>query len=105
MRAQLLAEIVYRLKDFSFQVSPPSAQKFKSASPLFLASNMKLCGNGSKPTADNVPEPLDHFLRRLFGEILSQKGFGFHRNNDAARTAASLVDSVQKFRQAMEPAS
>ena len=47
-------------------------------------------------------EPLDHFLRRLFGEILSQKGFGFHRNFDAARTAASLIESIQKFRQAME---
>ena len=35
---------------------------------------------------------LGGFLRRLFGEVLSQNGFGFHRNNDGARTAASLVD-------------
>jgi len=49
-----------------------------------------------------APDPLDHFLRRLFGEILSQKGFGFHRNFDAARVSASLIESVQKFRQAME---
>jgi hypothetical protein len=47
-------------------------------------------------------EPLDQFLRRLFGEILSQKGFDFHSNLDAARTAASLIESIQKFRQAME---
>jgi hypothetical protein len=33
---------------------------------------------------------------------LSQKGFGFHSNLDAARTAASLIESIQKFRQAME---
>jgi hypothetical protein len=47
---------------------------------------------------------LDHFLRRLFGEVLSQPGFGFHSNLDAIRVAASLVDSVKNFRIAMEPA-
>jgi len=29
------------------------------------------------------PLPLDHFLRRFFGEVLSQPGLGFHRNLDA----------------------
>ncbi|MDI6768738.1 MAG: hypothetical protein QMD04_03580 [Anaerolineales bacterium] len=49
--------------------------------------------------------PLDHFLRKLFGEVLSQPGFGFHRNLDAARVAASLIESVKKFRIALEPAT
>jgi len=48
------------------------------------------------------PLPLDHFLRRLFGEVLSQPGFGFHGNFDSAKVAASLIESVQKFRWAME---
>jgi len=43
--------------------------------------------------------PLDHFLSRLFGEIISQPGFGFHRNLDAGRVAAGLVASAKKFRQ------
>jgi hypothetical protein len=46
-------------------------------------------------------QPLDHFLSRLFGEILSQRGHGFHDDLDAARAAATLVESVQKFRQGM----
>ena len=44
---------------------------------------------------------MDHFLSRLFGEILSQRGHGFHDDFDAARVAANLVESVQKFRQGM----
>jgi hypothetical protein len=41
---------------------------------------------------------LDHFLSRLFGEVLSQAGYGFHRNYDAGEVAANLIESVQKFR-------
>ena len=45
---------------------------------------------------------LDHFLRRLFGELLSQPGYGFHHTHPQARdhgqVAAQLVESVRKFR-------
>jgi hypothetical protein len=44
------------------------------------------------------PLPLDHFLIRIFGEILSQPGFGFHLNYYAAETASRVIDSVAKFR-------
>ncbi|GAB4528122.1 MAG: recombinase family protein [Anaerolineales bacterium] len=44
------------------------------------------------------PQPLDHFISRLFGEVLSQPGYGFHARYDAAQAAAMLVESVQKFR-------
>ncbi len=105
VRAQLLADIVYRLKDNSLssfaairtevqeRITYVFGQQFESLREWIQAYRQQ-----------TVPDPLDHFLRRLFGEILSQKGFGFHRNNDAARTAANLVDSVQKFRQVMDPA-
>lgn len=43
--------------------------------------------------------PLDVFFSRLFGEMLSQRGFDFHQDYDAARTAANLVDSAREFRQ------
>ena len=52
----------------------------------------------SAATADR----LDHFLRRLFGELLSQPGYGFHQSRERARdhgaVAAQLVESVRKFR-------
>jgi hypothetical protein len=43
-------------------------------------------------------QELDVFLSRLFGEILSQPGFGFHANYDAAAVTARLIESIQKFR-------
>ncbi|MEO8609055.1 MAG: UvrD-helicase domain-containing protein [Chloroflexota bacterium] len=43
--------------------------------------------------------PLDMFFSRLFGEMLSQPGFDFHQDYDAARTTANLVDSARNFRQ------
>ena len=30
-----------------------------------------------------APPVLDHFFSRLFGEVLSQPGFGFHRHQEA----------------------
>ena len=50
-------------------------------------------------------ERLDYFLSRLFGEVLSQAGFGFHRDFDAGAVAANLIESVQKFRQGLASAT
>jgi hypothetical protein len=47
--------------------------------------------------------PLDHFWRELFGEVLSQPGFGFHDDLDAVRVAATLIESAFKFRQTLWP--
>ncbi len=44
---------------------------------------------------------LDFFLSRLFGEVLSQPGFGFHDNLESANTISTLIESVQKFRWAV----
>jgi len=44
------------------------------------------------------PAALDVFLSRLFGEVLSQPGFAFHANMEAASVAYRLIESVQKFR-------
>jgi hypothetical protein len=44
------------------------------------------------------PVELDIFLSRIFGEVLSQPGFGFHQNYDSAGVVAQLIESVQKFR-------
>jgi hypothetical protein len=104
VRAQLLAEIVYRLKDNSLSGFAAIRTEVKDRITYVFGQQYEILREWIEVYRQQpVPDPLDHFLRRLFGEILSQKGFGFHRNNDAARTAASLVDSVQKFRRAMDP--
>ncbi|GAP15020.1 superfamily I DNA and RNA helicase [Longilinea arvoryzae] len=50
------------------------------------------------------PLPLDGFLARIFGELLSQPGFGFAGDLEAAAVTARLVESVQKFRRAASDA-
>ncbi len=104
VRAQLLAEIVYRQRDFSlssFNAIRTEVQERITFvfGELYERLRQWLEAYRHQPG----PDPFDHFLRRLFGEILSQKGFGFHRNNDGARTASSLIESIQNFRLAMEP--
>jgi len=46
------------------------------------------------------PEPVDVFLSRLFGDLLSRPGYGFHHNAGGARSCGRLVESAYKFRTA-----
>ncbi len=54
-----------------------------------------------RKSGTNVPPDL--FLRRLFGEVLSQPGYGFHEDLDAGRVVAQLVESAQRFRRTLYP--
>ena len=51
--------------------------------------------------AQNEPDPLDIFLTRLFGDLLSRPGYGFAEKADRARSYGRLVESVFKFRSAV----
>ncbi len=42
--------------------------------------------------------PLDHTFSRLFGEILSQPGYGFYQSLEAGEVVANLIESIRKFR-------
>lgn len=48
-------------------------------------------------------QELDVFFAFLFGEVLSQPGYGFHEQLDNATVTARLIESIQKFRQVIEP--
>ena len=48
--------------------------------------------------AKQPPMPLDHFFIHLFGEVLSQPGFGFHDDISKATITNQIIQSVQKFR-------
>lgn len=50
-----------------------------------------------------APIHLDQFWKKLFGEVLSQPTFGFHRNLDAARVVTSLISSFSNFRKVNNP--
>jgi len=103
VRAQLLTEIVYRQKDMrlsAFEEIKPEAQERVTYS---LGERYSTLRNWIIGYRESDALPLDHFLRKLFGEALSQPDFGFHRNTDAARVASSLIESIQKFRTALDP--
>jgi len=99
VRAQLLAEIVYRLKS-----DGPWLTSFDNIRPEMQARiTYRLGARYEKlrlwlEAARQEPAELDHFLSRLFGEVLSQPGFGFHASYDSGQVAANLIESVQKFR-------
>jgi hypothetical protein len=103
VRSQLLAQIVYRPKDGIPQLSAwerinPDMRERISYVLGGRYDTLRLWLSDAQRKGE---QPLDHFLSRLFGEILSQRGHGFHDDLDAARAAATLVESVQKFRQGM----
>ena len=45
--------------------------------------------------------PIDHFLSKLFGEVLSQPGYGLWQDEEAGVQVATVVESARKFRQAV----
>ncbi len=52
-----------------------------------------------------APVQLDVFFSRVFGELLTQPGFGFHNRMAAGEVTANLMESARKFRQAMQSTS
>jgi len=104
VRAQLLTEIIYRQRDLrlsSFDEIKPETQERITFS---VGNRFSTLRDWLLAYREDDQLPLDHFLRKLFGEVLSQSGFGFHSGSsfDSVRIAASLVESVKKFRQALE---
>jgi hypothetical protein len=106
VRARLLTDIVYRVQDGQpaltpfYQIVSETQERISYLlggryDELWRWIQDILRATGSAEAA----EGLDHFLSRLFGEILSQVGFGFHRDFDAGAATANLIESIQKFHQ------
>jgi len=52
--------------------------------------------------AADTTEPLDIFISRLFGEVLSQPAFAFHSDLTSGALTANLMESIRKFRWSMQ---
>ena len=100
VRARLLADPVFQLKQGMLDILPfdrikPDLQQritFRFGERyerirLWLAEYRQ----GSQ-------DELDIFISRLFGELLSQPGFGCHSDLKNGEIVANLVESIQKFR-------
>ena len=100
VRAQLLAGVAYRVREHT-----PALRSFDEINlemqervTFVMGGRYEVLRAWLQEAINNQASELDHFLSRLFGEVLSQEGFGFHRNYDAGRVASNLIESVQKFR-------
>lgn len=108
VRASLLTNIVYPLRRSTLELS-----RFGALEPEMQARITFASGEAYDRLRDWLYAyrsgtdllPLDQFFARLFGELLSQPGFGFHLDYDAARIANQLVDSARNFRWALEGSS
>lgn len=104
VRAQLLTQIVYRqynrpggvMTPFE-QIEGPIRERISYTAGLKFDQLRQWLLDTQADQADSLV--LDHFFHRLFGELLSQAGFGFHDQLEAGEVVANLADSARKFRQ------
>ncbi|HZY46137.1 MAG TPA: hypothetical protein VFF70_15470, partial [Anaerolineae bacterium] len=105
-RAHLIAERLYRSRDGQIELRAFDGLKPELQDRIGYEIGAKF-ENIRAWIADRVQSetalPLDHFLSKLFGELLSQYGFGFHHQIDPGRITAQIIESARKFRQTVSP--
>lgn len=111
IRARILAQHVYRVRDRQPELLPfhRIGASLQQRITFLLGGRYTelqewLARVQQEPADSSGVERLDHLISRLFGEILSQPGFGFRANLDAGQAAARLIESARKFYQAFPPA-
>jgi hypothetical protein len=100
VRAHLLANVLYRIEE-----GIPTLQPFEQVNPEMQERMTYVLGERYERLRTwiddrrfNPETEFDLFLGHLFGEVLSQIGYGFHSNYDAGVIVANLIESIQKFR-------
>ena len=102
VRAQLLSDIVYRQRDLGLSTFDQIKPDVQERITFSVGNCYSVLRDWILVYREDDQLPLDHFFRKLFGEVLSQPGFGYHSDFDSVRVAASLVESVRKFRVSLE---
>lgn len=104
IRAELLAQILYSpsrtdrtFGDFD-AINPEMQERITYA----IGNNFQVLKSWLEDYQKQAVVDLDVFWSRLFGEILSQPGFGFHGSFDSASVVSRLIESFQKFRRVFE---
>lgn len=110
IRADLLAQMLYtrsastpQLRDYE-----PVNIEMRSRITAEIGTQFNRLRIWIIENSNMADQDLDSFLSRLFGELLSQKGFRFHDNHDSAALVNRLIESCRKFRftlQSERPAS
>ena len=102
VRAQLLTEIIYRQRDLQLSTFDQIKPDVQERITFSIGNRYSVLRDWILSYREDDQLPLDHFFRKMFGEVLSQPGFGYHSNFDSVRVAASLVESVKKFRVSLD---
>ena len=100
IRAKVLADITYRQRN-GIPTLLPFDQIISSTQQRIsyvLGEKYDHLRRWLEEYRQSAAGELDHFLSRLFGEVLSQPGYGFHFNYDYGQVTANLIDSIRKFR-------
>lgn len=101
-RAYLLAKNALQPKSDSeikladFSDFAPSQQERIS---FYIGSKYQELLNWLHTYSQNPPLSLDHFLSRLFSELLARPNFGFHHDLTKGRIASQIIESFSDFRQ------
>jgi hypothetical protein len=103
VRAQLLAQIVYRVYQGKPVLTPFDRIKTETQERITFTFGLRYerLRSWIEDYQQQPMEELDYFFSRLFGEVLSQPGFGFHHDHQAGGVAANLIESARKFRQVL----
>lgn len=105
-RAHLISERLYRSRDGQIELRAFDGLKAELQDRIGYDAGAKYENIRAWINARVQAEaalPLDHFLSKLFGELLSQPGYGFHRQIDPGRITAQIIESARKFRQTVSP--
>ena len=101
VRASFLTHIVCRGQDVPLRPFGALGELAQQRITYLLGNRYDHLRQWLEEYAAGQEQELDHFLSRLFGEVLSQAGYGFHRHLDRAEVASNLIESVRKFRWAV----
>ncbi len=99
IRANLLTKIVYRDKH-----NPPDLSEFILIKPEMQERITYRFGEKYEKLRiwllenQSMDENLDVFVSKLFGEILSQPGFGLYLDINSSQIVANFVELIKKFR-------
>jgi Uri superfamily endonuclease len=99
IRADLLSKILYRrnhpeqrIGSFN-QIIPQMQERIT----YHLGEKYERLRKWIVDYLEEPPLPLDAFISKLYGEVISQKSFGFHEDYESARIIARLIESIRKF--------
>ncbi len=100
VRAELLTQMLY-----SPALSPVFLKPFGPVKPEMQTRITYVVGERYEQLREWISsnqesgnEELAHWISRLFGEVLSQPGFGIHSDFDAAALVSRLIESCKGFR-------